>query len=730
MRLLTTLLLLFNISLAFSNDKLLIDESSIHLENVSEHVEIFLDSSNAIPFEKILTMDAFTPNSQEIINVGFNEASLWLKLRLVNISLEENKDFILEIGNSNLDVIEVYEIKDGQLLNFQLMGDQIPFFERAIQFRNNLYPFEIEANTEKELYLKIQTNGALQVPLTIATPTQFFINHLKTETAYGIYIGIMLVMVLYNILIFLSLRDLNYLYYAFPILANTTFFLSLSGHHFQYLFPNSPNVANNVTVISIAAWILTSSFYAKSSLQSKQYSKFADIALIVTMILGAVGILLPFISSYAFAVRVNSKLTLVNSLVMFVAGLMIWYKGNKSARFFILAWTAYLAGTFIFALMKYNFIEQNEFTKNVLAYGGIIEVLFLSLALSDKYKLYKREKENAQKELLEQQLQTNATLEVKVNERTAELQEKQIELENNAQSLKEAFEEINAKNVELEQQNEEIATQRDMVEKQKVHLIESKDKIQASINYAKRIQATMLPSQSHLKSLFPDSFLIFQPRDIVSGDFYWCAKVGDKRILATVDCTGHGVPGAFMSLVGYHLLQDIVVKTKITSPEIILQALHLQILKSLHQENYQLKDGMDMSLIVFDETTKELEYSGARNPLVYSQNGKFEMIKGDRNSIGSTNPKVSFTKHRLKIDSSTTLFMYSDGFQDQFGGPNDRKFGSKRFRKILEENCDFELTLQKEILDKYLNDWVSIDEENHHRQTDDILVIGVKLEHE
>ncbi|KXX70456.1 7TM diverse intracellular signaling domain-containing protein [Flammeovirga sp. SJP92] len=726
MRLLTTILLLLNISLAYSENEILIDASTTDIENVSEHVEIFLDSSNAIPFEKILQAKSFTPNNQEIINIGFNAASLWLKLDLVNMALDEDKDFILEIGNSNLDIIEIYEIDGGELSNYQLLGDQIPFSERILPFRTNLFPFHIDANTEKSLYLKIQTNGALQVPLNISTPIQFFINHLKTETAYGIYIGIMLVMVLYNILIFLSLKDLNYLYYAFPILANSTFFLSLTGHHFQYLFPNSPAVANNVTVISIAAWILTSSFYAKSSLQSKKYSKPADIALIVTMILGAVGILLPFISSYGFAVRVNSKLTLVNSLVMFVAGLMIWYKGNKSARFFILAWTAYLVGTFIFALMKYNFIEQNNFTKNVLAYGGIIEVIFLSLALSDKYKLYKREKENAQKELLEQQLQANAQLEEKVNERTAALQEKQVELEFNTNSLKEAFEQINNKNIELEQQNEEIASQRDMVEKQKIHLVESKDKIQASINYAKRIQATMLPSLSHLQSLFPDSFLVFRPKDIVSGDFYWCAKVGNKKILAAVDCTGHGVPGAFMSLVGYHLLQDIVVKTKITSPEIILQALHQQILKSLYQENYQLKDGMDVSLIVFDDVSKELEFAGARNPLVYTEKGSFKMIKGDRNSIGSTKPQVSFTKHVIKIEEPITIYMYSDGYQDQFGGPKDRKFGSKNFRGLLEENTALELDLQKEIVERSLDNWMNVDE-NHHKQTDDILVIGAKL---
>ncbi|NME68032.1 7TM diverse intracellular signaling domain-containing protein [Flammeovirga aprica] len=726
MRLFATLILLFSFSFAFSENKILIDATSKEINTVSEHVEIFLDSSNAIPFEKILNTNVFVPNEQQIINVGFNEASLWLKLSLSNIDLQEDKDFILEVGNSSLDVIEVYEVEGGQIINYQLLGDQVPFLERAIQFRNCLYPFRIEADSEKYLYLKIQTNGALQVPLTIATPTTFFINHLKTETAYGIYIGIMLVMVLYNILIFLSLKDLNYLYYAFPILANSTFFLSLSGHHFQYLFPNSPSVANNITVISIGAWILTSSFYAKSSLQSKKYSKVADIALITTMVLGGIGVLLPFVTSYAFAVRINSKFTLVNSLVMFVAGLLIWYKGNKSARFFILAWTAYLVGTFIFALMKFNFIEQNAFTKNVLAYGGVIEVLFLSLALSDKYKLYKREKEVAQKELLEQQLQANAVLEEKVNERTAELKEKQVELEQNAATLQEAFEQINNKNVELEQQNEEIVTQRDMVEKQKIHLIESSDKIQASINYAKRIQATMLPSLSQLKDLFPDSFLLFRPKDIVSGDFYWCAKVGNKKILAAVDCTGHGVPGAFMSLVGYHLLQDIVVKTKITSPEIILQALHLQIIKSLHQENYQLKDGMDMSLFVYDEKTKIFEFAGAHNPLVYSQGGEFVLIKGDRNSIGSTRPKVSFTNHKVMIDKETTLYLYSDGFQDQFGGPKDRKFGSKNFRAVLQENSALELGLQKSILESALDNWMMADE-NHHKQTDDILVIGVKL---
>ncbi|MBB6463514.1 7TM diverse intracellular signaling domain-containing protein [Flammeovirga kamogawensis] len=703
----------------FANSTITINTEDERVPDISSSISVFLDSTKNLDFEQVLQNANFKVNQQEIINQGFNEAPLWLHFSLHNES-NSLRSFILEIGNSSLDVVEVFEMKNDELLNYQLIGDKIPFFERKIPFRTHLYPLSLDESETKEFYLKIQTDGALQVPLTISTPTSFFIQHLKTETAYGIYIGIMLVMIIYNILIFISLRDLNYLYYAFPIISNTTFYLSLSGHHFQYLFPNYPSIANNITVISIGAWILTSSFYAKSSLQSEKYSKSANYALIGTMVLGGIGIILPFLSSYGFAVRVNSKMTLVNSLVMFVAGLMIWRNGNKSARFFILAWTAYLVGTFIFALMKFNFIEKNAFTTNVLAYGGIIEVIFLSLALSDKYKIYKKDKEKAQKALLEQQLKENIVLEEKVKERTIELEEKRAEIAN-------AFDEINSKNIELEMQNEEIAAQRDMVESQKVKLEDNNLKITSSINYAERIQMAMLPTLEKVRDLFADSFIIFKPKDIVSGDFFWCAEVEGKKIVAAVDCTGHGVPGALMSLVGNNLLNDIVKKTRITSPEIILQALHIQINNSLYNSDKQLRDGMDMSILVYDTKANTVEYSGARNPLVYCIDGQIHLIKGNRNSIGSIKPQVSFDKHTIKVDKPTSFYIYSDGFQDQFGGTRDRKYGSKQFREKLVDNAEMTMPLQEQILTKSLQDWLTKEDGTNYSQTDDILVIGLRL---
>ncbi|AZQ63906.1 hypothetical protein EI427_17245 [Flammeovirga pectinis] len=715
---LTLLLCLLHLCV-FANSTITIKTEEERVTDVSSSISVFLDSTKNLDFEQVLQNVIFKVNQQEIINQGFNEAPLWLHFSLHNES-SSLRNFILEIGNSSLDVVEVFEMRNNELINYQLIGDKIPFLERKIPFRTHLYPLSLEDNETKEFYLKIQTDGALQVPLAISTPTSFFIQHLRTETAYGIYIGIMLVMIIYNLLIFMSLKDFNYLYYAFPIIANTTFYLSLSGHHFQYLFPNYPNIANNVTVISIGAWILSSSFYAKSSLQSEKYSKSANYALIATMVLGGIGIILPFLSSYGFAVRVNSKMTLVNSLVMFVAGLLIWRNGNKSARFFILAWTAYLVGTFIFALMKFNFIEKNAFTTNVLAYGGIIEVIFLSLALSDKYKIYKKDKETAQKALLEQQLKENSVLEEKVKERTIELEEKRAEIAS-------AFDEINSKNTELEMQNEEIAAQRDMVESQKVKLEDNNLKITSSINYAERIQMAMLPTLEKVRDLFPESFIIFKPKDIVSGDFFWCAEVDGKKIVAAVDCTGHGVPGALMSLVGNNLLNDIVKKTRITSPEIILQALHIQINNTLYNSDKQLRDGMDMSILVYDSKTNTVEFSGARNPLVYCTDGQINLIKGNRNSIGSIKPQVSFDKHTIKVDKLTSFYIYSDGFQDQFGGTKDRKYGSKQFREKLVDNAEMTMPLQEQILTKSLQDWLTKEDGTKYSQTDDILVIGLSL---
>jgi len=252
--------------------------------------------------------------------------------------------------------------------------------------------------------------------------------------------------------------------------------------------------------------------------------------------------------------------------------------------------------------------------------------------------------------------------------------------------------------------------------------------IQSSINYAKRIQDAMLHKSQVLGKLLPDSFVLYKPRDVVSGDFYWVSEIKswyDPDIVITAaDCTGHGIPGAFMSMIGINALNGII-SQGIAESDQILNALDIEVRTALQQETTGNKDGMDIALCIYRKEKSILEFSGAKNPLVYIQDNELHQIRGDVHSIGGNQPKegFSFKKHMIPIDQPTTFYLFSDGFQDQFGGENNAKFMSKRFKKLLFEIHEKPMQEQLEILTQTLNDW-----KGSVKQTDDILVMGIKLD--
>jgi len=246
----------------------------------------------------------------------------------------------------------------------------------------------------------------------------------------------------------------------------------------------------------------------------------------------------------------------------------------------------------------------------------------------------------------------------------------------------------------IEERTNEITVQKEIIEAKNQSIIES-------INYAKRIQDAALPRVEEIKESIPESFIYFKPRDIVSGDFYWFVKKGKKIIVTAADCTGHGVPGAFMSLIGNDLLNEIVTARGVIESDKILNELHDSVRKALRQEENKSRDGMDLALCVIDTETKTLQYSGAKNPLVYFKNGEMTLIKGDKYPIGGVQFQVDrhYTRHEVDLSEPIMLYVFSDGYQDQFGRAKSEKFMSKNFRTLLQEIHDKPIEEQKQIFD-------------------------------
>ncbi len=270
-------------------------------------------------------------------------------------------------------------------------------------------------------------------------------------------------------------------------------------------------------------------------------------------------------------------------------------------------------------------------------------------------------------------------------------------------------------------------------QKQKVNqLIESKNRqITDSLNYARRIQQSILMSEQALQQHLPESFVFLQPKSIVSGDFYFLASIGNKKLVAVADCTGHGVPGAFMSLIGHRLLREIVLEKKIHDPALVLEHLHRGIIESLNQQqgNHFSQDGMDIAVCLIDPDTYMLEFAGAMNPAYLVHDQELQVLQADVSSVGgkalrprSENEKRKFTNKASKYRSGCMLYLFTDGYMDQFGGPNDQKFNTRRFKKLLMEIQPLSAAQQKNIIEQTLLEW-----KDNTQQTDDILLMGIRL---
>ncbi len=272
---------------------------------------------------------------------------------------------------------------------------------------------------------------------------------------------------------------------------------------------------------------------------------------------------------------------------------------------------------------------------------------------------------------------------------------------------------------EIVKQSEEIQKQKNIVE------IKNKD-ITDSINYAKRIQDTILPPDKEIKAMLPNCFILFMPKDILSGDFYWLDEIDNKTLVAAVDCTGHGVPGALMSIVGNNILSQSINEHRLSQPSEILDELNKGVTNTLRQKNEEskVKDGMDIVLLALDKNAMKLEFAGANNPLYHIRNGVLNEIKGDKFPIGIFigEELKHFTNHNIQLQKGDTIYLFTDGYADQFGGPQGKKFKYNQFKNTLLNMQAFPMESQREHLLKTINDW-----KGDNEQVDDILVIGIKV---
>ncbi len=704
------------------------DDSTIIVARDSSVIEIYLD----------LKKDPLSGVKSQYWN-DLNQQYTWLRFITIN-KITEDRLYLFRAEPD--DSVTLYEIEVDGAITEKRSGRLLDHQDKDFNFKDfNSIKVRLKKNERQIFYVRlVKTNPKAQFIHWVGCLSADYVSELdRLERLFlGILWGMILLIAVYYLILYFFVKEISYIYYS--LFSSSVCFLLFyhSGYNAEFI-PQLP--AYNIYLIPIILAVFPITFYllfGTTFLNLRENLKFwyrvfrisLCVILICTITLFVFKLIHPgydyptFLSLFARSILI---LLIIAPFIYVVPSILRIKHGYKPAWFFLVANI-----TFLTILLYWYFLSSNiDFTYRsnlmlVLDRGGmeisiVIQILIFALGLGQKIRFAEKEKKLAQEKTIEQ-LKENEKLQDKVNR---ELEDK-----------------VKERTKEISQQKEEIESQRDELEKQRDLVTEQKQEITDSINYAKKIQTAVLPSEQLLDQMLPEHFILFKPKDIVSGDFYWIRQVKNFTVVVAADCTGHGVPGAFMSMLGTSMLNEIVSRSRFDSAGEILNRLRKKIKDTLSQEgkDAEQKDGMDMSLAILDNDNNEMQYAGAFNPLylirskgqspdtklselISMESDQFQLleIRGDRQPIAIYSTEKDFTTNHIKIRSSDSLYMFSDGYPDQMGGPKGKKFMTKKFKELLLRIQAEPMITQKEILEKTLEDW-----KQNVQQIDDILVFGIK----
>ena len=652
---------------------------------------ILEDDSSQQQFQDILQLpekEFFRPSSN-IPYLDFTRSTFWMKVAVENPT-DQELNFFLETARALTNHLTLYILNEkAELIDSLITGDDFPFSQRFYNHRNFIFPLNFPAQSKRILLIKAKSDGEiLKFPLKIYSTAKFLEFSSMEHFFLGLYYGfLVLVFILFAFFGF-ALKQRLYSYFVFYVFFLGLFQFSLDGLAYQYLWPESPWMGNHAILIFAAFSILSLLVYADAILEFyhfkglyyKIYRIFYGIAF-----LGLIGSFTEG-TIYALTFPVLNGFSLLMSFYFFIGIYLKYRKGEGPGLVLTAAFIFLWLGAIVFVATNINLFNNEFLAANALKIGSAAEVTFLSIAMAARYRKNQKEKINAQK-MSYQRLEEINLLK---NEQTQKL-EKQV---------KERTSEISDKNVKLNQQNKEIIN---------------------SINYAKRLQNAILPSPESLKSYFKDASVLFLPKDIVSGDFYWLEKTDQHLFFAVADCTGHGVPGAMVSVVGYNALNKCINELKLRDPAKILDQMTILVEQTFSKHKNTVSDGMDICLCTWDYNDK-IEFAGAFNPLYLIRNGELIEYKGNKQPIGKFIKREAFRKNTIQIKPGDTFCLFSDGYADQFGGEKGKKLKYATFKKYLLELNQYKANEMVIQLNQRFEKWKGEEE-----QVDDICVMLLKF---
>lgn len=693
-------------TLAIYAQKVVVLDNSRQTTKLGLYVKYLRDDTKKLTLQDILKdtlQRQFIPtNTKATFNLGPGEASVWIKMKLKAV---QPGKYLLEFGETGVEELVLYgEGKvSGRFNKIAVQGDNIPYAKRKFKTTKYLFELDFQDRAIHTFYLKCYIDEVLIFPLRVGSYQAFLeSNHLEDLVMGGFY-GIMLIMIFYNFFIFISTKERVYLYYILYVVSAVLTSGSLKGHTLQFLWPN--NVFFNDLIpfyVITCGYFIT--LFANRFLNTRQNAP--TFFKISSFFYGAYT--LAMLSNFfdrTIAIGLSMILVIMSSLFVITMGVVIMRKNYRPARLYLVGWASLMTVILLVVISNAGLLPFDAASTYLIEAGMTSEVLLFSIALADRINFYRRENER----IIQEQ---NEYLEREVAQRTKE----------------------------IEQQKEEILAQSQTLEDSNQSLRQAHGKIRSSIQYAKRIQLALLPMQKLLAKNNLGFFILYKPRDIVSGDFYWFAEIEKdshkQLIIAVGDCTGHGVPGAFMTIMGTNLLNQIVKENEVLSPAAILNELDKKVTTALgvkndrghkHKHrgkgNHKVQDGMDLAICKIDFDQKQLTFAGAKRPLYFYDNNQLEVIRGSKFPIGSSQyAEKVFEERTRSFQKGNAMYAFSDGYADQFGGEKNMKFMVRKFKNLLKEIEPLPMPEQKGILEQTMEEW-----KGYEKQTDDILVVGVRF---
>ncbi|MBP7283899.1 MAG: SpoIIE family protein phosphatase [Leptospiraceae bacterium] len=606
-------------------------DPSVGKITLGKSVYYFEDKTDQVSFEEINSQDFqknFIRNDSEIINFGYNPNTFWFRFDIQNLD-RQTKDWLFEIGYANLDKIEFYFLEK-DIWDKTENGDTFPFSNRNIFSRFFVFPLELTPERSYTFYLKVKTSTVVILPLTVYRTNIFIESTAKQETWYTLFYGAMAIMIIYNGFIYLSFRSNSYLLYCFATSFMLLFYVAFNGHGFQYLWQNAIWWQNNcVPIFTALAWFFLLSFTNRFLELRKNFIILSRICLFLQVVFFITFILL-FIS-IQYSLIIQNLTGFVGATFVLTAGTISLKKGNRAARFFVIAWFTFLLGVILFTLTIFSVLPANFFTVHTIQIGSFLELILLSFALSDRYQIIQSQSIKVQRELLDSERRINETLEDKVKERTIELKESLRIIKND-------------------------------------------------LAMAKKIQSATLASNLNQNEKL-EIVVRYHAMSEVGGDFYSVDKIDDSTLrIFLADATGHGVQAALI-MMAIQGIYDSIKNFVLPVNEI------MEIFSKEYVRRYgTLNSFLTCILIDINTDSETLVYSSAGHPaaLLINKKNEIQLLKNTGGLIG-----VHFTNKYNLIEfpfkKKERLFIFTDGIFEQFFG--DEEFGEDRlYRNLLHNN--------------------------------------------